>query len=56
MQTGISGPAIETALNISGVEGKKERKIIFDKIKRIGQVLVKEISEERKKNREADAS
>ena len=56
IQIGISGPAIETALNVSKIENGKDRKFIFDKVKKIGQILAKEISEERKKNRDADAS
>ena len=52
--TAISGPAIETALNITGVHDEQERRKIFDRVKRLGREISKEISAERNKQRETN--
>jgi len=47
----ISGPAIKTAMNIVGITSKRERMIVFDKIKMVGRVLARELLQEQIKLR-----
>lgn len=44
---GLSAPAIETALNLAGIEGR-ERLRLFGEVKLIGRTIVAELAEERK--------
>ena len=53
----LSGPSIETAMNILGILDQPERMNIFDKIKIISRVIVKELIQERiKSQRESNAN
>ena len=51
--TTISGPAIETALYITGVFEEQEGRKICDRVKRLGREISKQITAERARQREA---
>lgn len=45
----LSTIAIETALNITGIEGQKKRAIIFDRVKMAASAVAKALAAEREK-------
>jgi hypothetical protein len=47
----ISGPSIEAAMTVSGIDGKRERAVMFDKVKLISRVIVGEWQKEQGKMR-----
>lgn len=42
----ISGPAIETAIRIAGVKGRRKKQAIFDMVKMAGRAVAKAINDE----------
>ena len=48
----ISGPSIETALNITQIFETRDRAVIFDQIKTISRTIAKELIKESEKGKE----
>lgn len=47
----IPAPSIESAMNITGIEGWECRRLIFDKVKLVSRVISKEMSIKRQEDR-----
>ena len=51
MKIAISGPSIESAMNVTGVSKPRDRQVIFDQVKLISRAVAKAIHEETMKGR-----
>jgi hypothetical protein len=48
----ISGPSIESAMNVTGITGQNERAETYDKVKLISRNVAQELAKEREKQQE----
>ena len=52
MRIAISGPSIESSMNVTGISKPRDRQTIFDQIKLISRAVAKAMNEETIRGRE----
>lgn len=56
MRIAISGPSIESSMNVTGISKPRDRQTIFDQIKLISRAVAKAMNEETVRGREEGAN